>query len=578
MNSNKKIMEFPEAKNMDNHSDYLIFSKNGKGTYRINRDNLIQKDYTDLNNLPTLNTEYTYSLTAGVETISGEIKLHLVSKSGNYSDLLNLPFIPANLTDLENDDFFVQDENYVHTDNNFTNNLLNLTLNSIQGVRRNSALLIPDEDNIVNVAIPTQVSDLNDGVQVLTNINGTHALQLTSALLTRVINGTTAISKSLFDSNEVFVPNRTLIHDDDGTVGKYINDIDSATLNVQTVTISSKSTDEPTLLGNVATNANLPLTISDAESPPLNWQTPQIDDYAVVENDETMSNQTVEWYIIAIDESGNITWGNPRVLNTSDYQQQTTAADAGKVLIGGAMPGTFGTSRGIDNMPTHGSDNLITSDAVYSAIKSGEGLPVGAKLDHSSLNIPEGFLARDGQAISRTIYADLFAEIGTTYGAGDGSTTFNVPDDRGRMDIGYDSTDSNFNLLSIRAGNKTVTLAVANLAAHNHSWSGTALAGHTHTEPAVNTGGISANHTHTGTGFYNIGSEGNGYFRIAPWSGTQGSATTGTISSDHVHAKPATTSSSVSGGTPSGTIGNAGSGTAFSILGPYSVSRKIIKY
>jgi microcystin-dependent protein len=50
---------------------------------------------------------------------------------------------------------------------------------------------------------------------------------------------------------------------------------------------------------------------------------------------------------------------------------------------------------------------------------------------HSSVAAPSidpGFLACDGSAVSRTTYASLFSAIGTTYGAGDGSTTFNVPD------------------------------------------------------------------------------------------------------------------------------------------------------
>lgn len=54
--------------------------------------------------------------------------------------------------------------------------------------------------------------------------------------------------------------------------------------------------------------------------------------------------------------------------------------------------------------------------------------PVGTIIhDWPGQNIPAGWIAVDGQAVSRTQYADLFSAIGTTYGAGDGSTTFNVP-------------------------------------------------------------------------------------------------------------------------------------------------------
>src|SRR3954447_9235482 len=57
----------------------------------------------------------------------------------------------------------------------------------------------------------------------------------------------------------------------------------------------------------------------------------------------------------------------------------------------------------------------------------------GAILVFASSSIPSGFLVCDGSAVSRTTYAALFAVIGTTYGAGNGSTTFNVPDLRDRL-------------------------------------------------------------------------------------------------------------------------------------------------
>jgi phage-related tail fiber protein len=53
-------------------------------------------------------------------------------------------------------------------------------------------------------------------------------------------------------------------------------------------------------------------------------------------------------------------------------------------------------------------------------------------------NPPAGWLERNGAAISRTAYAALFAKIGTTFGAGNGTTTFNLPDARGTFDRGWD--------------------------------------------------------------------------------------------------------------------------------------------
>lgn len=65
-------------------------------------------------------------------------------------------------------------------------------------------------------------------------------------------------------------------------------------------------------------------------------------------------------------------------------------------------------------------------------------LPIGVAVPYRGGTVPSWFLLEDGSAVSRTTYATLFTAIGTTYGAGDGSTTFNLPDSRGALDIGID--------------------------------------------------------------------------------------------------------------------------------------------
>jgi len=54
-------------------------------------------------------------------------------------------------------------------------------------------------------------------------------------------------------------------------------------------------------------------------------------------------------------------------------------------------------------------------------------IPTGEGIRHFLATVPDGFLSCDGSAVSRSTYGALFAAIGTTYGAGDGSTTFNLP-------------------------------------------------------------------------------------------------------------------------------------------------------
>lgn len=69
-------------------------------------------------------------------------------------------------------------------------------------------------------------------------------------------------------------------------------------------------------------------------------------------------------------------------------------------------------------------------------VATGAGTPVGTYIQHAGATAPTGFLACDAAAVSRTTYADLFAVIGTTYGVGNGTTTFNLPDARGLVMVG----------------------------------------------------------------------------------------------------------------------------------------------
>tara|TARA_R100001244_G_scaffold1425_1_gene2126 strand:+ start:536 stop:1207 length:672 start_codon:yes stop_codon:yes gene_type:complete len=72
---------------------------------------------------------------------------------------------------------------------------------------------------------------------------------------------------------------------------------------------------------------------------------------------------------------------------------------------------------------------------------------------------PVGYVLCDGTAISRTTYVDLFTIISTTYGVGNGSTTFNVPNLQGKTPQGYDGNTYN---LAATGGANTVTVAVTN--------------------------------------------------------------------------------------------------------------------
>lgn len=96
-------------------------------------------------------------------------------------------------------------------------------------------------------------------------------------------------------------------------------------------------------------------------------------------------------------------------------------------------------------------------------------LPTGVILDFAGATAPTGFLMCDGSAVSRTTQAALYAVIGTAFGVGDGSTTFNVPDGRGRSPVGAGAGISlTSRTLGATGGEETHQLSVAELASHNH--------------------------------------------------------------------------------------------------------------
>lgn len=99
------------------------------------------------------------------------------------------------------------------------------------------------------------------------------------------------------------------------------------------------------------------------------------------------------------------------------------------------------------------------------------GVPVGSVMGWFSDTIPERWLLLDGRAVSREEYVDLFSVVGTTYGEGDGSTTFNLPDMRDRTAVGKGS-NALFDTLGKTGGEATHTLVAAEIPAHTHGSAG----------------------------------------------------------------------------------------------------------
>ena len=129
-------------------------------------------------------------------------------------------------------------------------------------------------------------------------------------------------------------------------------------------------------------------------------------------------------------------------------------------------------------LSTNGSGTL----SWYSIPAQSSEMVAGMLMPFAGSTAPSGWLLCYGQAVSRTTYADLFSALGTTYGTGDGSTTFNLPDLRGRTIAGQDDMGGtsanrltnqtgglNGDTLGATGGSETHTLTEAQMPSHTHS-------------------------------------------------------------------------------------------------------------
>lgn len=167
------------------------------------------------------------------------------------------------------------------------------------------------------------------------------------------------------------------------------------------------------------------------------------------------------------------------------------------------------------------ANNLRLQKAVsdiYTSIGSVNSVPTGTVFMWVTSTAPTGYLKCDGSAVSRSTYAALFAVISTTFGAGDGSTTFNLPDMRGRIPMGSGTgtgggssgsgaptggSGLTARTLGDWAGAETHTLTTAEMPSHTHTYDTSNTAGTGTAQRAQSTGSTGTTQATGGDGAHN---------------------------------------------------------------------------
>ena len=172
-----------------------------------------------------------------------------------------------------------------------------------------------------------------------------------------------------------------------------------------------------------------------------------------------------------------------------------------------------------------------------------EGIPTATIVPWSSSSVPSGFLECDGAAVSRSTYSALFAIVGTTYGAGDGASTFNLPDLQDNVAMGKSGTKalaSTGGANTVASGGSVSTNISGTVGGStaNATLSTGQLASHSHSVPTVSPTNPGSNITSPSTGnpssrsTTNTGSgTGHSHNMSATFSGTASSTFSGTATS-----------------------------------------------
>lgn len=444
---------------LNNFSDIYIEAEPGTGGGGTGTS-----DYTKLTNKPVLNTTATSAqATSASQIITGTITLHKVSKTGSYNDLNdkpNLNFVPntqkgvangvatlnANAivptTQLPTDT--VYDSNYTHIDviNNLTSTSIVDALSAAQGkalsdrVDANDTMIdtlqqdiIQTDDDVTKIKadyIPKGEKAAANGVATLDENTKIYPIQLPVATVDTL--GAIKIGENLTITTDGVLS---------AVVSTPITVIDN--LDSTSVTDALSANQGNVLNEKITVNTN---SISDLQEDLVKTD----DNVSAIQND----------YISKTEK------GTANGVATLDENVKISVSQ-----LPIASSTTLGVIKVGENL-TIADDGTLSSTGGGSGGVGGDTLPIGSVVEWYSATIPTNWFACNGQAVSRTDYAELFSVLGTTYGEGDGSTTFNLPDMSSRVGVGLDINDTNFDTLGKTGGEITHTLTIDEIPGHTH--------------------------------------------------------------------------------------------------------------
>jgi len=255
---------------------------------------------------------------------------------------------------------------------------------------------------------------------------------------------------------------------------------DSDGSNTLSIAVGSNLTANTVLTLTTGASANRTLDISASNVTISTAGANLIDDA-----DASAQRTTLGLGTIATQNSNNVTITGGSIsgitdLAVADGGTGVSSFTAYSVVAGGTT--STGALQNVSGVGTSGDVLTSNGAGALPTWQTPSGVPVGTVVPYAGTAAPTGWLLCFGQLVNRTTYAALFAVVSTTYGAGDGSTTFGLPDLRGRVVAGQDDMGGSSanrltglsggvdgDVLGAAGGAETHTLTTAELASHTHS-------------------------------------------------------------------------------------------------------------